>query len=84
MQRKAYPADLTDPHWHTIQQALPPPEGGKRGRPPKYPRGQTGNALSCRARGLCPAPVAPRSAPAGAGPGAPLPLARRGRPRSGS
>ena len=53
MQRKAYPTDLTDEQWHTIQEVLPPPKGGKSGRPPKYPRREIWDAIFYQARAGC-------------------------------
>ncbi len=53
MERKAYPTDLTDAQWQTIQGVLPPPKGGKSGRPPKYPRREIWNAIFYQARAGC-------------------------------
>ena len=53
MERRAYPSDLTDQQWHTIQEVLPPPKGGKSGRPPKWPRREIWNAIFYQARTGC-------------------------------
>ena len=53
MERRAYPSDLTDAQWQTIQQVLPPPKGGKSGRPPKYPRREIWNAIFYQASAGC-------------------------------
>jgi transposase len=52
-ERKAYPIDLTDAQWETIQAVLPSPKGGKRGRPPKWPRREIWNAIFYQARAGC-------------------------------
>jgi|SRR5678815_2060814 transposase len=53
MERKAYPTDVTDAQWETIQAVLPAPKGGKSGRPPKWPRREIWNAIFYQARAGC-------------------------------
>jgi len=53
MERKAYPTDVTDAQWETIQAVLPSPKGGKSGRPPKWPRREIWNAIFYQARAGC-------------------------------
>ncbi len=52
MERKAYPSDVTDAQWDTIQAVLPPPKS-KAGRPRTYPLREVWNAIFYQARTGC-------------------------------
>ena len=45
MQRRSYPTDLTAAQWAIIAAVMPPPKGGRTGRPRKYPLREIWNAI---------------------------------------
>jgi putative transposase len=53
MERPPYPSDLTDGQWEVLQSVLPPPKGGKPGRPRTYPLREIWNAIFYQARTGC-------------------------------
>jgi len=53
MTRKSYPSDLTDAEWRMIEEVLPGPKGGRRGRPRKYPLREIWNAIFYQLRTGC-------------------------------
>lgn len=52
MERKAYPSDVTDEQWQTIERAIPPHKS-KAGRPRTYPLREIWNAIVYLARTGC-------------------------------
>lgn len=52
MERKAYPSDLTDEQWETIEASMPSPKS-KAGRPRTYPLREIWNAIFYVARTGC-------------------------------
>jgi putative transposase len=53
MSRQAYPSDLTDEQWETLQQVVPKPKRGRSGRPPLYARREVWNAIFYQSRTGC-------------------------------
>jgi putative transposase len=53
MKRQPYLSDLTDEQWEVIRSVLPPPKGGKPGRPRTYPLREIWNAIFYQARTGC-------------------------------
>ena len=53
MARTAYPTDLTDAEWRTIEAVLPPAKGGHTGRPRTYPLREIWNAIFYQSRTGC-------------------------------
>lgn len=49
MSRRAYPTDLSDAQWATLEPLVPAPKSG--GRPPKHPRREIVNAMFYVLRG---------------------------------
>jgi len=53
MARKPYPSDLTETEWRKIEEVLPPPKGGRTGRPRKYAMREMWNAVFYQLRTGC-------------------------------
>lgn len=50
MARKPYPSDLSDAQWDVVRAAMPPPKGGRSGRPRTHDLREVWNALFYQAR----------------------------------
>ena len=50
MPRQPYPTDLSDAQWAVVRPVLPPPKGGRSGRPRTYDLREVWNALFYQAR----------------------------------
>jgi putative transposase len=53
MDRVAYPSDLNDAQWQSIESLLPKAKNGRTGRPRKYPLREIWNAIFYQGRTGC-------------------------------